>query len=71
MKWLVTYESQWPGYDEFNRFDEEVEVVDAETKQEAEAEFWKLKDANTERNSLKFAVGVRAIEPFRLTTENF
>lgn len=55
MKWVVRYDYEMPGWDEFNYTQSDSLIVEADSAPAAIEKFLEAKAANTERNSLKFS----------------
>jgi len=61
-RYIVRYEYEMPGWDEFNHTETDHIVVEADTKEGALEAFKRAEAANTGRNSLKFSFPPHSIE---------
>jgi len=61
-KWIVRYEYEMPGWDEFGHTSTDHIIVEADSKEGALAAFKVAEAANTGRNSLKFSFHPHSIE---------
>lgn len=65
-RYIVDYEYEMPGWDEFNHTSTDSAVVEADSTEGALLAFKALEAANTQRNSLKFCIwviGARLAQP--------
>ena len=61
-RYAVRYEYEMPGWDEFMKTAYTIEIVEANSPVEAKELFELRRQENTERNSLKFCLGVESVE---------